>query len=182
MKMRLVLIAAALPVACAGGAVWNSMNGAAETRHGAGAARAGAAAPAQQPEMGQSMTLAQAHQVMAGALEAARQRSAGGAIAIVDSGGHLLLFERIDGTFPAGATVSIGKARTAATFRKPTKVFEDAINKGRIALTAVSEMTPLQGGVPIVTGGVVVGGIGVSGAHSQVEDEEIAIAGASAIK
>jgi glc operon protein GlcG len=77
--------------------------------------------------------------------------------------------------------VSIGKARTAALFKKPTRAFEDSINGGRVALAAVHEMTPLQGGVPIVHDGQVVGAIGVSGAHSQAEDEEVALAGASAV-
>lgn len=119
--------------------------------------------------------------VLAAAVAEAKKRSAGSAIAVVDDGGNLIALQRLDGTFAAGATVSIGKARTSALFKKPTKVFEDAIKDGRVALTAVSEMTPLQGGVPIVFDGQIVGAIGVSGAHSQVEDEQIAMAGAAAI-
>lgn len=128
-----------------------------------------------------ALTLEGARAVIAAAVAKARAANAGGAIAVVDDGGNLVAFERLDGTFPAGASVSIGKARTAATFRKSTRVFEDAIHDGRTALVGVSEMTPLQGGVPIMFDGEVVGGIGVSGAHSQAEDELIAAAGAAAI-
>ncbi len=127
------------------------------------------------------MTLEGARAVIAAAVAKARSADAGGAIAVVDDGGNLIAFERLDGTFPAGAPVSIGKARTAAMFKKPTRVFEEAIKNGRTALVGVSEMTPLQGGVPIMFDGEVVGGIGVSGAHSQAEDELIAMAGAAAI-
>ncbi len=128
-----------------------------------------------------SLTLDGANQVLAGALAQARALKAGGAIAVVDEGGHLIAFQRIDDTFAAGAEVSIGKASTAALFKKPTKAFEDSIKDGRNALLGVRGMTPLQGGVPIIHEGHVVGAIGVSGAHSQAEDEQIAIAGASAI-
>jgi glc operon protein GlcG len=107
----------------------------------------------------------------------------GGSIAIVDEGGHLLHFLRLDGSFAASANVSIGKARTAATFRKPTKDFEDIINKGRFTMTALpQDFTPLQGGVPILHDGQVVGAIGVSGAKSAQQDEDIAKAGAAAVE
>jgi glc operon protein GlcG len=105
----------------------------------------------------------------------------GGSIAIVDEGGHLLHFVRLDGSFAASANVSIGKARTAATFRKPTKDFEEIINKGRFTMTALPDFTPLQGGVPILHEGQVVGAIGVSGAKSAQQDEDIAQAGAAAL-
>lgn len=127
------------------------------------------------------LTLDGANRVLAAAASKAHARGAGGAIAVVDNAGTLIAFQRLDGTFAAGSTVSIGKARTAALFRKPTKAFEDSINGGRTALAAVDELTPLQGGVPIFHEGFLVGAIGVSGAHSQVEDEEIALAGAAAI-
>lgn len=106
----------------------------------------------------------------------------GGSIAIVDEGGHLLHFVRLDGSFAASANVSIGKARTAATFRKATKDFEDIINKGRFTMTALPpDFTPLQGGVPILHEGHVVGAIGVSGAKSAQQDEDIAKAGAATL-
>ena len=112
------------------------------------------------------------HITAAAAVEARSDRTAG--IAIVDAGGALVYFERLDGTFPAAAAVSLGKAHTAATFQHATKDFEDAIHNGRGALTGVKEMTPLQGGVPIVVDGKVIGAVGVSGASSAARDEAIA--------
>ncbi|MEW6319946.1 MAG: heme-binding protein [Acidobacteriota bacterium] len=110
----------------------------------------------------------------------ARARNAGGAIAIVDAGGHLLRLDRLDGTFPAAATVATEKARTAATFERPTRDFENAVKNGRHALLGVAVMTPLQGGVPVAINGTVVGAIGVSGAHSAQEDDDIADAAVKA--
>jgi glc operon protein GlcG len=110
----------------------------------------------------------------------AKTRNAGGAIAVVDAGGHLLFLQRLDNTFPAAATVSIEKARTAATFRMPTRNFEEAIKNGRQALLGVDVMTPLQGGVPVTMNQQVVGAIGVSGAHSAAEDDAIAQAAVTA--
>ena len=127
-----------------------------------------------------SLTLEGAMKAIAAALDAAKKAGATGVIAVVDDGGNLMAVERIDGTFAAGANISIGKARTAAQFKKPTRVFEEIIGKGRTAMVAV-DFTPLQGGIPIVVDGQVVGGIGVSGASSAAQDEEFAIAGAAAV-
>lgn len=126
------------------------------------------------------LTLDGARNALAAATAYARTRAGTGVIAVVDEGGNLMALERLDGTFAAGATISIGKARTAALFRKPTRVFEELINKGRTAMAAV-DFTPLIGGVPIVVNGDVVGAIGVSGAASAQEDEEVALAGAAAV-
>lgn len=129
-----------------------------------------------------SLTLEGARQVIAAAkAEAQRLNSPGGVIAVVDDGGNLMALERLDGTFAAGANISIGKARTAAQFKRPTKVFEDIVNKGRTTMVALNDFTPLQGGVPIVVDGQVVGAVGVSGAASAQQDEELAIAGANAL-
>jgi glc operon protein GlcG len=103
-------------------------------------------------------------------------------IAVVDEGGNLMALERLDGTFAAGANISIGKARTAVMFKKPTKAFEEIIKNGRTPMVALTDFTPLQGGVPILVDGEVVGGVGVSGAASAQQDEELAIAGANAAK
>ena len=128
------------------------------------------------------LTLEGAKRVIAAAVAQAKSKNApGGAIAVVDEGGHLVAVERLDNTFAAGANISIGKARTAALFKRPTKFFEDVINKGRIAMTALKDFTPLQGGIPIVVDGRIIGAIGVSGAASAQQDEELAIAGASAL-
>lgn len=128
------------------------------------------------------LTLAGAKKVIAAAVTEARSKNApGGAIAVVDEGGNLIAVERLDNTFAAGALISIGKARTAALFKRPTKAFEDIINKGRAAMTTLNDFTPLQGGVPIVVDGQIVGAIGVSGAASAQQDEDLAIAGANAL-
>jgi glc operon protein GlcG len=128
------------------------------------------------------MTLEGAKKVIAAAVAEAKKLNApGGAIAVVDEGGNLVAVERLDNTFAAGANISIGKARTAALFKRPTKAFEDIINKGRTAMTTLADFTPLQGGVPIMADGQIVGAIGVSGAASAQQDEELAIAGANAL-
>src|SRR3989454_2405569 len=111
----------------------------------------------------------------------AKQNGAGPSIAVVDDGGYLLYFVRPEQSFAAGANVSIGKARTSAIFKKPTKDFEDTINKGRFTMTALPDFTPLQGGVPIIHEGQVIGAVGVSGAKSAQQDEEVAKAGAEAL-
>ncbi len=116
----------------------------------------------------------------AAAAAAMRLQAPGGAVAIVDAGGHLVALERLDGTFPAGAAGSIEKARTAAVFRMPTRNLEDAVAKGRTSLVAVDVMLPLRGGVPLVRGGRVLGAVGVSGAASAAQDDEIAQAVADA--
>jgi glc operon protein GlcG len=122
-----------------------------------------------------------ARKAAAAAEAKAKSLGAGSAIAVVDQGGNVLYLARLDGTFAAGSMISIGKARTAALFKKPTKFFEDVVNNGRTTMVALPDFTPLQGGVPIVVDGEVVGGIGVSGAMSAPQDEEIAMAGAAAL-
>lgn len=130
-----------------------------------------------------ALTLEAARHVVATAIgEARRLNAPGGAIAVVDDGGNLVLLERLDGTFAASATISVGKARTAALFKKPTRVFEEIIKHGRTAMVALPDFIPLQGGIPIMVGEEVVGAIGVSGAASAAQDEEIAVAGAAAAK
>ena len=129
-----------------------------------------------------SLTLDGARQVLAEATAYAKSHGApGGAIAVVDAAGVLVSLDRLDGTFPAAPNISIGKARTAALFRKPTRDFEKLVNDGRVTMTTLPEVTPftpLQGGVPIVVDGAVVGAVGVSGAASAQQDDEIAQAAA----
>lgn len=129
-----------------------------------------------------SLSLDGARRVIASAqVEARKLNAPGGVIAVVDDGGNLIALERLDGTFTAGANISVGKARTAVQFKRPTKVFEDIIRNGRTPMIALDDFTPLQGGIPIVVDGEIVGGVGVSGAASAQQDEELAIAGAAAI-
>ena len=128
------------------------------------------------------LTLAGARIVAAAAETEAKRLNTTGAVAVVDDGGNLLYLLRIDNTFPAGSYVAMDKARTAATFRMPARNLEDAVKNGRVSLVAVSQMTPLAGGVPIVIDGQIVGAVGVSGAASAQQDEELAKFAASAIK
>ena len=128
-----------------------------------------------------TLTLDGAERAIAAAKVQAHKNHAGGVIAVVDDGGNLMALERVDGTFAAGANISIGKARTAALFQKPTRVFEEIIAKGRTAMVALNEFTPLQGGVPITVDGQIVGAVGVSGAASAQQDEELAMAAAAAV-
>jgi glc operon protein GlcG len=126
------------------------------------------------------LTLSAAKKMVAAAEAEAMKRGATVVIVIVDDGGHVILLERLDDTQVASVEVGIGKARTAAIFRRPSKVFEDQIRDGRIAALALPGATPLQGGVPILVDGKVIGAIGASGNTPQ-EDEEIAKAGAAAM-
>ncbi len=128
-----------------------------------------------------TLNLEGARRVIAAAQAEAKKNNATGVVAVVDDGGNLIALERLDGTFAAGANISIGKARTAVLFKKPTKFFEDVIKNGRTAMVTVENFTPLQGGIPILVDGQVVGGVGVSGAASAQQDEELAIAGSASI-
>jgi uncharacterized protein GlcG (DUF336 family) len=130
-----------------------------------------------------ALTLEGARKVIAAAeAEAKRLNAPGGVIAVVDDGGNLVALERLDGTFTAGANISVGKAKTAVMFKRPTKFFEDVIKNGRTAMVALPDFTPLQGGIPIEFEGQIVGGVGVSGAASAQQDEDIAVAGANAFR
>lgn len=125
------------------------------------------------------LTLDVAKRIAAASQTEAEKRGSTVVIVVVDDGGHLLLLERLDDTQVASVEVGIGKARTAAIFRRPSKVFEDQVRDGRVAAIALPGATPLQGGVPIEYQGRVIGAIGVSGNTPQ-EDEDIAKAGAAA--
>jgi glc operon protein GlcG len=131
------------------------------------------------------LSLAQAQRVVAAAeAEAHRLGAPGAAVAVVDLTGFPVAVARLDGTFAAAGAVSVGKARTAAIFGRPTKAMEEAINKGRTAMTVLAaavDAVPLQGGVPLMLQGRVVGAVGVSGAASADQDTAIAEAAAPAV-
>ena len=127
----------------------------------------------------QVLTLNLAKKLAAAAEAEAIKRGSTVVIVVVDDGGHIIVVERLDDTQVASVEVGIGKARTAAIFRRPSKVFEDQIREGRVAALALPGATPLQGGIPITVNGKVIGAIGVSGNTPQ-EDEDIAKAGAAA--
>jgi glc operon protein GlcG len=126
------------------------------------------------------LTLEGAKKVAAAAEAEARKNNWNVVIAVVDDGGHLLYLQRIDGTQTGSIDVAIQKARTAQAFKRPTKVFEDAIAGGRNALIALHGALPLEGGLPILVGGQLVGAIGVSGVKS-TEDGQIAKAGVDSL-
>lgn len=128
-----------------------------------------------------TLTMAGARSVADAVVAEARRLNTTGVVAVVDDGGNLMYVARIDGTFAAGALISYGKARTAAMFKKPTAFFENLIKSGRTPMIALNDFTPLQGGVPLEMGGQIVGAVGVSGAASAAQDEELAMAGARAL-
>jgi glc operon protein GlcG len=127
------------------------------------------------------LSFAAARKIAGASQDAARQKSVAVVVVVVDDAGHIILLERMDGAQVASVNVGIGKARTAAIYRRPTKVFEDQIKNGRVAALALADATPLQGGVPVLLDGKVVGAVGVSGDSPQI-DEDIATAGAAAFK
>ena len=101
-------------------------------------------------------------------------------IAICDDGGHLLFYQRMDGAAPISSHIAPQKARTAAIGRRNTKVYEDMVNGGRYSALSMPEATHLEGGVPIIVEGEVIGAVGVSGVKSS-EDAQIAEAGIKAL-
>jgi glc operon protein GlcG len=102
------------------------------------------------------------------------------AIAVVDDGGHPLALERLDGCAPIGAYIATEKARTAALGRRESKGYEDMVNGGRNAFLSAPLLTSLEGGVPVLVDGQVVGAVGVSGVKSD-QDAQIARAGAECL-
>jgi glc operon protein GlcG len=126
------------------------------------------------------LTLEGAKAVAAAAAAEAKKGNEGASVAVVDEGGNLIYLERMQPTFPMGATIATEKAKTAALFQKPTKILEDAIVGGRTPLLNAWS-APLNGGEPIVIEGQVVGAVGVSGASSAARDAAIALAGAGAV-
>ena len=126
------------------------------------------------------LTLDAARKIAAGAEAEARTNNWNVVIAVVDDGGHLVYLQRIDGTQTGSIDVAIGKARTSAAFKRPTKVF-DELAKTRPSITSISPTAVLlEGGVPVVVGGQVVGAVGVSGVTS-AQDAQVAEAGIAAL-
>jgi uncharacterized protein GlcG (DUF336 family) len=145
------------------------------------AAQTPPAAPPPPPPYGQSITIEQAKKAMAAAEAEARKNNWQVVIAIVDTGGHQVMLQRLEAQ-NASVDIAIGKARTAVNFRRPTVVLENSLAAGGSALRilAVPGIMPLQGGLPIVMDGKIVGGIGVSGVLA-TQDEVVAKAGLEAL-
>ena len=126
------------------------------------------------------LTLEAAKKIAVAAEAEARKNNWNVVIAVVDDGGHLVYLQRIDGTQTGSIDVAIGKARTSAAFKRPTKVFDD-LAKTRPSITSISpDAVLLEGGVPIMVGGQLVGAVGVSGVTSQ-QDAQVAEAGIAAL-
>ncbi len=122
------------------------------------------------------LTLQAAKQILAAAQEEARRNDWTMVICIVDDGAHPICMERMDGTQIASVTVAQDKAATAVRFKRPTKALEDAVTGGRLVVMKLGGATPIEGGLPIVIEGQLVGGIGVSGGTSP-QDGQVAAAG-----
>jgi glc operon protein GlcG len=139
------------------------------------------AAPPSTP-YGAPISIEAAKKVMSAAEAEATKNNWGVAIAIVDSGANLVMLHRLDNAQLSSVRIAEHKARTAAEFRRPTKVFEDAVAGGGVGLRVLTfGASVAEGGVPIVSGGKVVGAIGVSGVQSH-QDAQVAQTGADAVK
>jgi uncharacterized protein GlcG (DUF336 family) len=141
---------------------------------------AGAAAQDRRPGYGPQISTATAKKIAAGTLAECAKNSWNVAVAIVDPHGFLVYFERMEDTQYASMDIAIGKARTAATYRRTTRVFADVINKGSPATATLGGIYASPGGVPIFVDGKIIGAVGVSGVTGD-QDEQCAMAGIKAM-
>src|SRR5256885_8549066 len=135
----------------------------------------------ERPPYGQEIGVELAKKIAAGAAAESKKNGWRMAIAVVDNHGFLVYYERMDDTQTGSVEIALDKAKAAALFRRPTKAFEDGIAKGRVALLGLRGATPIEGGLPIMVGGRVIGGIGVSGANAD-QDAAAAMAGLKMIQ
>jgi glc operon protein GlcG len=126
------------------------------------------------------LTQTEVTQILAAARAEAQKNSWAVTIAIVDDGGHLLSLERLDGCAAASAYIATEKARTSALGRRESKGYEEMVNGGRTAFLSAPLLTSLEGGVPVIVGGEVIGAVGVSGVKAD-QDAQVAKAGADAL-
>lgn len=126
------------------------------------------------------LTLQDTQKILSAAEAEAKKNIWAVCIAVVDDGGHLLGFLRLDDCAPSSVAISQGKARSAALRRRPTKSDEDMVNNGRVSALSMPGVTFLEGGVPIVVDGETIGAVGVSGVKSS-DDAQIAQAGINAL-
>jgi glc operon protein GlcG len=131
---------------------------------------------------GSSVLLEQARKISAASQQSARQNGWLMVVAIVDTGGHLVLLERMDHAQFGSVQVAQDKARSAVAFRRPTKAFHDMVAAGGegLRMLAMSGAVPIDGGLPIIVDGAIVGGIGISGGTS-AQDGQVAQAGLAAL-
>lgn len=140
-----------------------------------------AAAPPPPPAYGAPITLAQAKAAIAAAEAESKKNGWNHVFAIVDGGGNLIAFEKADLAGNASIGIAEAKAKTAATFRVPTKAYQDRLTAGETFVLGLPGMVPAAGGIPIVVGGKLIGAIGVSGA-APLQDHQSAQAGVAAVK
>ncbi len=133
--------------------------------------------------IGPALSLETAKKAAAAAVAEARKNNWLMAVAVVSPGGHLVYYEKMDNTQLGSAEVAIDKARSAALYKRPTKAFQDAVEKGGVGLRvfALKGAVPVEGGLPIVVDGKLVGAIGLSGDLSE-HDGQCAAAGVAALK
>jgi glc operon protein GlcG len=143
---------------------------------------AASVAQAQVPQYGPNVTHEQARKVLAAAIADARRQNLPMAVAIVDTAGHLVAFERMDNTQSASIAVAQDKALSAAMYRRPTKIFQDLIAGGGVGLRVLSlrGANAVEGGVPLAVDGKIIGAVGVSGGSSE-QDGVVAKAGLDAL-
>jgi uncharacterized protein GlcG (DUF336 family) len=134
----------------------------------------------QRPPYGVAVNLETAKKVGAAAIAEAKKNNWNVAVAVVDNHGFLVYYEMLDDTQTASANVAIEKARTAAMYRRPSKEFEDGIAGGRTAILGLPGVTPIEGGLPLVVGGKMIGAVGVSGVNSS-QDATVARAGVDSL-
>src|SRR4051812_5956926 len=138
---------------------------------------AGAAAQDRRPGYGPSVNVATAKKIAAAAVAECQKNGWNVAVAVVDPHGTLVYYEKMEDTQYASADIAIGKARAAATYRRPTRAFADAINKGSPATATLPGVFASPGGVPLMVEGKVIGAVGASGATGD-QDEQCSLAGA----
>jgi len=140
------------------------------------------APPPPQVPYGVPIGLEQAKKVIAGAEAEAKKHGWNVVIAVLDAGGHLVMLQRLDGTQLGSIEAAKDKAYSAVLYRRPTKVFQDLVGQGgsNLRLLRLSGASPLEGGIPIIVDGKVIGAVGVSGVTSE-QDAQIAKAGAEAL-
>ena len=127
-----------------------------------------------------ALSLAEARKAVGAAIEESKKNKWNHVIAVVDEAGQLITLDRTDNAQRASIDIAIGKARTAAMFRRPSAALEDGLNKGRPSLLSFQGQVLVQGGMPIIVNGVVIGAVGASG-ELAAQDEQVAKAGVDAI-
>jgi glc operon protein GlcG len=130
---------------------------------------------------GLNINLATAKNIALASAKEAERVKTNVVIAIVDAGGHLIYLERFDRAQFGSIDVAVHKARCSVAYKRPTKAFEDAVSSDKISYLTLDDICAVEGGLPIIRGGKIIGAIGVSGGTTQ-EDGQIAAAGIHALK